>query len=163
MAGIHAVFEKNPYDYHSIMMWAACCLAFFGFLRSSEFTVPSQEAFDKDIHLLSTDLAIDNKANPQLLTVKIKQSKTGPFRQGVTLGLGRTASTICQITAILPFLAMRGDQPGPLFILRDGRMLTRKIFSTSLDNILDKLHLSCDYFNTHSFWIGQQLVQRKQA
>ena len=80
MAGIHAVLEKNLHDYHSIMMWAACCPDFFGFLCSSEFTVPSQEAFDKDIHLPPTDLVIDNKANPQLLTVKIKQSKTEPFR-----------------------------------------------------------------------------------
>ena len=154
MAGIKSVLQKNPHLYHNIMMWAACCLAFFGFLRSSEFTVPSQAAFDMDTHLLPTDLAIDNKTNPQLLTVKIKQSKTDPFRQGVTLFLGRTESPICPITAILPFLAVRGNQPGPLFILKDGRMLTRQLFSKFLDNILDKLHLKCDQYNTHSFRIG---------
>ena len=154
MAGIKSVLQKNPHRYHNIMMWAAYCLAFFGFLRSSEFTVPSQEAFDIDTHLLPTDLAIDNKTNPQLLTVKIKQSKTDPFGQGVTLFLGRMESPICPITVILPFLAVRGNQPGPLFILKDGIMLTRQLFSKSLDNILDKLHLNCDQYNTHSFRIG---------
>ena len=63
-------------------------------------------------------------------------------------------SPICPITAILPFLAVRGNKPGPLFILKDGRMLTRQLFSKSLDNILDKLHLNCDQYNTHSFRIG---------
>ena len=29
-------------DHDNIMLWAACALAFFGFLRCSEFTVPSQ-------------------------------------------------------------------------------------------------------------------------
>ena len=63
-------------------------------------------------------------------------------------------SPICPITAILPFLAVRENQPGALFILKDGRMLIRHLFSKSLDNILDKLHLNCDQYNTHSFRIG---------
>ena len=33
-------------------------------------------------------------------------------------------------------------------------MLTRQLFSKFLDNILDKLHLKCDQYNTHSFRIG---------
>ena len=53
-----------------------------------------------------------------------------------------------------PFLAVRGNQPRPLFILKDSRMLTRQLFSKSLDNILDKLHLNYDQYNTHSFRIG---------
>ena len=57
MTGINSVLEKNYHIYHSITMWLACCL---GFLCSIEFTVPSQEAFD--IHLLPTDLAIDNES-----------------------------------------------------------------------------------------------------
>ena len=55
---------------------------------------------------------------------------------------------------ILPFLAVRGNQPGPLFILQDGRMLTRQLFSTCLDSILDDLQHNHDHFNTHSFHIG---------
>ena len=126
----------------------------FGFLRCSEFTVPSQGTYDSQVHLLPKDIAVDNQANPQLLRVVIKQSKTDPFRQGASLYLGKTDSSICPVTGILPFLAVRGNQDGPLFMLKDGRMLTRQLFSTFLDNILSKLKLNQSYFNTHSFRIG---------
>ena len=81
----------------------------------------------------------------------MKQSKTDRFRQGVTLPLGRTESSIYPIIIILPFLAVRGNQPGPLLILKDDRMLTRQLFRTSLDNVVDKLNLNHDQFDIHSF------------
>ena len=136
------------------MTWAACCLAFFGFLCSSEFTVPSQDTYDSQVHLSLKDIAVDNQANPQLLQVVIKQSKTDPFRQGASLYLGKTDSSICYVTGILPFLAVRGNQDGPLFMLKDGRMLNRQLFSSFLDDILRELKLNQSYFNTHSFRIG---------
>ena len=70
LAWIKSILQKNPHSYHSIMMW--CCLAFFGFLCSSKFTVLSQEAYDKEVHLSPSDLAVDNKAHPCLLRVTIK-------------------------------------------------------------------------------------------
>ena len=80
--------------------------------------------------------------------------KTDPFCQGVSIYLGKTDSNICPVTAILPYLALRGYTSGPLFILHDGRMLTRQTFSTILDNLLRELNLNQDNFNTHSFHIG---------
>ena len=38
---IGSVLSKEPNNYFNKMMWAICCMAFFGFLRSSKFTVPS--------------------------------------------------------------------------------------------------------------------------
>jgi len=154
MRGIKNVLLQRPHDYNNIMMWAACCLAFFGFLRSSEFTTPSQKEYDPAVHLTVKDLAVDKKSDPRLLRVVIKQSKTDPFRLGVTLFLGKTSSPICPVEALLPYIAVRGGKPGPLFILEDGRMLTRQLFSTLLDDILEELHLDRGQFNTHSFRIG---------
>ena len=62
---------------------AACCLAFFGFLCCGEFTVPAQNANDPKEHLSLPDIAIDSSLSPTVIQVKIKQSKTNPFRQGV--------------------------------------------------------------------------------
>ena len=39
MPQIEWILSKVPL-HHNLMVWAACCTAYFGFLRSSEFTVP---------------------------------------------------------------------------------------------------------------------------
>ena len=59
------------------------------------------------------------------------------------------------MTAILPYLALQGKVSGPLFILHDGRMLTRQVlFSSILYSLLKELNLTQQDFNTHSFHIG---------
>ena len=88
--------------------------------------MPTQAAYDPEEHLSLPDIAIDNRLSPSVVQVKIKQSKTDPFRQGVQLYLGRTDEDICPITGILPYLAIRGAKPGPLFVLEDGTYLTRQ-------------------------------------
>ena len=149
----HLLFNKSA-SYDNALLWAACCTAFFGFLRSSEMTVPSQATYDPTIHLSMQDVAVDNRSSPSLVRILIKQSKTDPFRQGVYIYLGRTGNAICPVQALLSYLALRGDIPGPLFIFQTGRMLTRQIFSDALDGLLDELHFKKDNFNTHSFRIG---------
>lgn len=136
------------------MIWAACCLAFFGFLRVSEFTVPGVGSYDSYCHLSLQDIAIDNKNNPRLLQLVLKQSKTDPFRKGVKIYIGATDSTVCPVKAVLAYLAMRGSQTGPLFITQTGKGLTRQIFSTALDSLLAELNLDTQHYNTHSFRIG---------
>ena len=154
MQGIQSVLAQQPQKYYNIMIWAACAMAFFGFLRSSEFTVPSQSQFDPNLHLTLSDITLDSRHSPQIIQVNIKQSKTDPFRQGITLSLGRTDHKICPVKAIVPFLAASGKGPGPLFQLQNQQMLTRGMFSATLDKILTQLHLDKDQFNTHSFRIG---------
>ncbi len=54
---IKAVWESQASDLDYTMLWAACCLAFFGFLRAGEFTVPGDTGFDASTHLSWGDLA----------------------------------------------------------------------------------------------------------
>ena len=112
------------------MIWVACCTAFFGFLRSSEVTVPSQDAHDPTIHLSIKDVAVDNTSSPtivliRIVRIRIKQSKAVPFRQGVYIYLGRIDNNICPVKAILPYLALRDNVSGLLFMLKNWKILTR--------------------------------------
>ena len=77
------VLQRQPTSHNNLIIWAASCLAFFGFLHSSELTVPSQDTYDPSIHLSVNDVAVDSRSSPTMIQVTIKQSKTDPFCQGV--------------------------------------------------------------------------------
>ena len=141
-----------PYD--NGVLWAACYTAFFGFLRSSKMTVPSQDTYDPTIHLSIQDVAVDNKSSPSMVRIMIKHSKTKPFHQGVYIYLGMTGNAIWPVKVILSYLALWDDVSGLLFIFQNGRMLTSQIFSNTLDSLLNELPFKKKNFNTHSFRIG---------
>ena len=52
MEHFHMVLSQYSGNYNYIMIWAACCLAYFGLLRVSEFTTPSSDHFDPTTDLL---------------------------------------------------------------------------------------------------------------
>jgi len=151
---IQSYLSSKAPSYSNNMLWAMCCLAFFGFLRVSELTIPSGNLYDSTIHLSLEDIRVDNRGNPRLLQVSIKQSKTDPFRRGIQLYIGATDRRICPIKAMLSYLAARGNRAGPLFITKQGRGITRQMFSSALDRLLTQLKLDCRHYNTHSFRIG---------
>ena len=125
----HLLLQEPP-SYDNVLIWAACCLAFLGFQRVSEFTMPAQNQYDHTTHPSISDMSIDNKDSPQLLQIRIEHSKIDPFRQGVGIYLGRTGEEICLVGGILPYLTQCGNHPGPLFLVQDGRMPTRHLFSS---------------------------------
>jgi len=119
MLRINGVFQQHPHRYHNIMMWSACCVAFSGFLRCNEFTVPSQTSCNPAIHLSYSDVATDDQDHPTLVVITIKQSKTDTLCTGAHISIGITQDDICLVKALMPYLAMRGAHPGPLFILEN--------------------------------------------
>ena len=76
------VMDVNMPDH--CMFWAACCLAYFGFLRSAEFTIPNLASYSPSIHLAVADTAVDSVSSPSCLRVRIKSSKTDRFGMGVS-------------------------------------------------------------------------------
>ena len=66
------------------------CTCYFGFLWSGKATVPSQSAYNPDIHLSIADVSLDSQTNPQVVAIRIKASKTNPFHKGVTIIILRT-------------------------------------------------------------------------
>ena len=103
---IKAVWEQvQPVSHNRVMLWAACCLAFFGFLRAGELTVPGDDAFDAATHLTREDLAVDIPGSPTVFRVTLKASKTDPFRRGVALYIGKGAPDLCPVKALVSYQA----------------------------------------------------------
>ena len=88
MERLHTVLSKHPGNYKDIMIWAACCLAYFGLLRVSEFTTSSPDYFDSSTDLMLSDVALDNRVSPTTIQIILKQSKNDQFRAGTTICLG---------------------------------------------------------------------------
>lgn len=144
------------------MFWAACTLAYFGFLRSSEFTVPSLASFSEEHHLGVADIAVDSPVSPSCLRVRIKASKTDPFRKGCFIHIGRGNSPLCALSAVMAYLELRGNSPGPLFLLRDGRPLSRPMLTGWLRRILAAAGIQGS-FSSHSFRIGAATVAARNG
>ena len=126
---------------------------FFGFLRCGEMTVPNDSAYDPTVHLNPEDIKVDHPSNPSVVQVRIKASKTDPFRKGVNLYLGKTGSSLCPVAAILSYLCVRGTGPGPLFKYGDGRYLTRSRFVDSIRSVLQQAGIDQSLYCSHSFRI----------
>ena len=157
---IHSHLDTGLVD-HS-MFWAACCLAYFGFLRSSEFTVPSLKDFNPATHLSVQDLAVDSTTAPSCLQVNIKASKTDPFRKGCVIYIGKARPPLCAVQAVLAYLNLRGDASGPLFLLKSGQPLSRARLTSWLRDILDQENISGNYAS-HSFRIGAATVAARNG
>ena len=151
MIGLQAVFSQTPGKFRDIMIWAACCMAYFGLLRVSEFTASSSHFFDPLKDLLLSDVALDSRASPSLIQVNIKQSKGDQFRKGTQIYLGKTGHAVCPVQALVQYLSRRGSTPGPLFLFSNGKWLTRQAFSKALDKALEELQMDSSQFNIHSF------------
>ena len=94
-----------------VMMWAVCCVGFF---RSGELVVSDSGAFDPNQHLSFRDVTVDDPKHPNRIFLRIKQSKTDPFRKGITICLSKTGQQLCPVAALLSYLVMRGKEDGPL-------------------------------------------------
>ena len=127
---------------------------FFGFLRAGEFTVPSRAQFDPAVHMTPGDVAVDSHASPSLIRLRLKQSKTDPFRRGCDIYLGKTDAELCPVRAMLAYLARRGAETGPLFLYEDGFPLSRDRLVTEIRESLTACGRHPDGFSGHSFRIG---------
>ena len=154
MQKMRAVWEKDSRNQDNIMLWAAVCACFFGFMRSGEITVPSESAYDPGAHLTYSDVSIDDPGHPTLMKLRLKASKTDPFRKGVDIVMGRTYNELCPIEAMLAFLAIRGNKQGFLFTFADGRLLTKDRFVTRVRAALEEAGLNKKSYAGHSFRIG---------
>ena len=73
MQPINNLLINQLYSCTNILIWAVCCLPFFGLLWINEFTIPSDNSYDKECLPSPVDVSVYDHTNYQLLRVKIKQ------------------------------------------------------------------------------------------
>jgi len=140
-------------NYDSLMVWAAMSIAFFGFMRLGELTCNSQ--FNADTHLAPTDITFHpSLLNPSHLAIRVKVSKTDPFRVGQTIVIGTTGDNLCPVNAMKNYLPKRGLSEGPLFTFASGKPLTKDALTAETRNLLSCLGIKSSDYAGHSFRIG---------
>ena len=148
--------EKGFFDmYTNALMTAMILLAYFGFLRCGEFTVHNKFAHDENLTL--NDIVI----NDDHLSVFLKQSKTDPFRKGVSLLVFKTNSSLCAYESIVKYKQIRGshfpnsmDMNEPFFVTNFGKPVTRKFFIEKLKLLVGSIGLDSSKFSGHSLRRG---------
>lgn len=137
----------------NITLECMCILAFYGFLRCSEFTIqslksPSQYLRIKDV-LFSNDKS--------MFTLVLASSKTDPFRKGVRIPFFRT-KYLCPVACMWHYIVhYRQESPSsnaPLFLDLDKRPFSRDIFISYLRQSLSHLGYNQTNYCGHSFRIG---------
>ena len=129
-----------------VMLWAAMLVAFFGFLRVSEYTSDHVHTYDPQFTLCFDDIRI----SPWVADLTLKCSKTDPFREGITVRVAYNGTPLCPVTALSNYLVSHPGT-GPLFQFSDGRFLTRRGLMRILNSIKPR---EVKNMSTHSFRIG---------
>ena len=151
LSRLRDVWSLEASDPDIVMMWAVCCVGFF---RSGELVVSDSGAFDPNQHLSFRDVTVDDPKHPNRIFLRIKQSKTDPFRKGITICLSKTGQQLCPVAALLSYLVMRGKEDGPLFHLRGGGPLMRAQLVSRLRRALSWAGLDPEKYGGHSFRVG---------
>ena len=116
------------------LYWCACCFAFFGLLRVSEYTTHSHSVLLPTDHtLLYCNVKVRRDGSILLL---LPHSKVG---RNERVSLLPTKKSVCPVRAFRSFLRLRSTlhQPEkPLFMFRDNSFLSCSDFNSALKSFL---------------------------
>jgi len=155
LLAIRPILHSWPGPRDFSMIWAAFTLAFFAFLRCSEFTYPGAHSFSSKFNLTTKCVTFfPGLACPQCLLVTRKSSKTDSFRAGQSLIVARCPSLLCPVTAMQQYFLLAKPRSGPLFFFRLGHYLTRSSVTHLLRDSARSAGLPHESLKGHSFQIG---------
>ena len=85
-----------------LMVFCALSMAYYGFLRASEFTSPSPRYFNRKLHLCRENVHL--APHSSYLAVLIKASKTDPYRQSTKITIAATHTPTRPVKATKKYL-----------------------------------------------------------
>nr|XP_006821276.1 PREDICTED: uncharacterized protein LOC102807582 [Saccoglossus kowalevskii] len=124
-------------DHDKAMLWSAFTLAFFGFLRVSEFVAPTSMTFDPQRTLLTADITCNTD-----LVIALKASKTDPFRRGCNIIIAPSQSSVCAVQAYQHYIVPSLTYPhssSPTVISSRGKLLATTFETFSLAHLYQML------------------------
>ena len=137
------------------MIWAAFTLAFYGFLRCSEFTYPGVNSFRPQFDLGTDSVSFyPSLVCPQHIVVTLRSSKTDFSRQGRSVVIAKAPGTVCAVSAMQQFFLTTRPSSGPLFSFQSGWLLTRSAAICLLRDAARCAGLPYHSLKGHSFRIG---------
>ena len=153
LAKIHQSLFSSAHQ-ERVAIWAIACTAIFGFFRLGELLPTAANAFNPATDLAWGDVAVDNHTAPRMVQVHLKKSKCDQFGKGSDIIMGRTDSLLCPVSAIIQYITVRGNQPGPFFIDSAKRTITKPWFIERIRDALQNIGLPQHQYVGHSFRIG---------
>ena len=152
MRKLQAVWSKwVDRELEARMLWAACCLGYFGFMRSGEFTHSGKA---ESAPIISSEVMVDSHCSPSLCRIWLRRSKTDQAGKGVCIFIGKAPAPLCPVTAMVNYLARRPPPAGPLFVLANGTPLSRERFVKEVKSALKEAGVDDTAYSGHSFRIG---------
>jgi hypothetical protein len=153
------VLDKGVFGHYiDTMLKCVFLVAFFAFLRCGEYTSPTLQ-FNPQVGLTRQDVWPQQQPGASTaFCLRLKASKTDIMRKGIILLLHKTNNSLCPVSAIAAYTAIRdplhGSPDAPFFMLPSLQPLTRGQFTYYLDSVLSILHLPISVLRPHSFRIG---------
>jgi hypothetical protein len=136
------------------MLSLAMTTAFFGCLRAGELCLPDSVSFNPSVHLCFSDVTLC--FTQRLFKLRLKASKTDKFSNGSIVHIGCSGKPICSYCAMSTYIASRhnADPNSPLFLDKQGNILTKSRFISSTKLLLALLGFDPSLYSGHSFRAG---------
>ncbi|XP_006820119.1 uncharacterized protein LOC102802395 [Saccoglossus kowalevskii] len=146
-------------NHDKAMLWSAFTLAFFGFLRVSEFVAPASTTFDPQRTLLTADITCNTD-----LVIALKASKTYPFRRGCNIIIAPSQSSVCAVQAYQAYKALHSSVSHlPAFQFANSTFLPRQAVSNHMRDLLTRASVPDVNHYTTQFpqWCSHDSCRRK--
>ena len=139
-------------NYSNTLMRAVYTLMFYAFLRIGEVAVDKNTELTNLIQIDDLQLFQSNgKHTSMSVTFRHFKHHLGKL---MTLKITARQGITCPVAAMAAYLSLRGNSTGPLFLLSNGRPLTKYYFSRYFKATLLQCRLDPSLYKSHSFRIG---------
>ena len=138
-------------SFETMLFRSVFLLAYFGFLRVSEYACVSKKSdTSRVLNLCDISFLGSNQ-----VSILIRYSKTDQGGSSITIMLHENQfKDLCPVQALKDYLSIRPSVQGPLFVHFDTEPLTKAQVNKILKKGVETLGLPAEDYSSHSFRIG---------